>query len=239
MEIAGKIVIITGASSGIGEATARLLAQQGAKVVLVARSKEKLEKLSAELPGSMVVVADLREEKQVRKMIADVMKQYGKVDVLINNAGRGYLSSLEDIETEKLRELFELNLVAPLAAMQEVIPVMRKQGGGSIVNISSGTALGYFPNLSAYASLKRALGGLTLTGRDELAKDKIILSLVYPYMTKTEFGKNLMRSGDSERAWRGRQDLPAGDSAEVVAEKVLEAMTSGQAEVFVRDFHRS
>ena len=187
MKVRDKVVIVTGASSGMGLATARLLAKKGAKVALVSRSKEKLEEISRDLPGSVVIQADMRVENDIKNMVAKAHEHFGRIDILINNAGRGYGTPLEYIDIKQFRELFELNVVGPLIAMQAVIPVMRKQGGGMIVNISSGTTLSYMPGVSAYASLKRALNGLTLTAREELKKDNIVVSVVYPYITETNF----------------------------------------------------
>lgn len=163
MEIKDKIAIVTGASSGIGEATARLLAKNGAKVALVARSKDKLEKLSKELPGSSIFVVDMSRVQDVRETVREVFKHFGRIDVLINNAGQGYDAAVEEINIETFHKIFDLDVVGPVVAMQEVIPIMRKQGGGSIINISSGTALMYLPEMSPYSSMKRALAAISLT----------------------------------------------------------------------------
>ena len=192
MDIKDKVVLVTGASTGIGLATARLLAKNGAKLALNARSKDKLEQLSKELPGSAVFPADMSDESAVRKMIDEIKAKFGRLDVLINNAGRGMHCPLESIDIEEYRKLLDLNVLGPLVAMQAAIPVMRKQGGGAMVNISSGTALMYAPGLSGYSATKRALNGLSLTARNELARDNIIVSVVYPYVTKSDFYKNLV-----------------------------------------------
>ena len=181
MNIADKVVIVTGASSGIGLATAGLLARHGAKVALAARSRDKLNRLATDLPGSFAVPTDMRSEEDIRNMTGRVLRHFGRIDVLINCAGRGYDAPLEQVDVDKFRELFELDVVGPLVAMQLVIPIMRRQGGGMIVNISSGTSLMYLPNMSAYSSVKRALNSITLTAREELAKDHIVVSVVYPY----------------------------------------------------------
>lgn len=234
MKIEGKIAIVTGASSGIGLSTAKLLTKKGAKVALVARSKLKLIKLSKMLPGSFVVVCDIREEKEVRKMIKKVFAHFGKIDILINNAGRGYDTTVEKINTKYLREIFELDLVGPVVAMQEAIPIMKKQKMGSIVNISSGTALMFLPNMSAYSSLKRALVGITLTAREELKKDNIGISVVYPYITDTNFEKNTIKG---EGIWDEGDGPPIpGDSPEFVAQKIVEAIEKNKPEVFAHDW---
>jgi short-subunit dehydrogenase len=239
MDIKGKVVIITGASSGIGLATARLLARHGAKVALAARSRDKLNQLAAELPDSFAIPTDMRSEKDIRNMTKKVLEHFGRIDVLINNAGRGYDALLEEIDVDKYRQLFELDVVGPVVAMQLVIPTMRKQGGGTIVNISSGTSLMNLPNMSAYSSLKRALNSITLTAREELAEDNIIVSVVYPYMTLTDLDKNMfgVEGGDFE-PFEGEADanLPPPDPAEYVAGRILEVIETGKAEQYAHDW---
>lgn len=237
MDIKSKVAIVTGASSGIGYATAKLLSKNGAKVALVARSKNKLEKLAKELPGSIAIVADMTEEIQVKAMVRKTSQHFGRIDILINNAGRGYDAPITDINLKRIHYLFDLDLAGPLIAMQQVIPVMRNQGGGAIVNISSGTALMFLPNMSAYSSLKRALVGISLTAREELKEDNIIVSVVYPYITSTDFEKNTLKDGKLPD-WEGENDgdMEPPDSAEYVAERILDGIKKGQAEIFAHDW---
>jgi short-subunit dehydrogenase len=236
MELANKVVIVTGASSGIGLATAKLLAKQGAKLALVARSKDKLDALAKELPGSLAITADMTKAPQIRKMIRQAKKHFGRIDVLINNAGQGYDAPVEKTDIKTLRGIFDLDFVGPLVAMEEAIPIMRKQGGGAIVNISSGTVLMTLPNNGAYSSIKRALATLSLTAREELKKDNIVVSVVYPYMTLTDFEKNTIKNDVPE--WEGEPFHPP-DSAEHVAEKIVEVIKSGDAEVFAHDWMKT
>lgn len=241
MDIAGKVVLITGASSGIGLATARLFARKGAKLALAARSAEKLAQLASELPDALAVPVDLRDEAAVRQMVAQAQAHYQRIDVLINNAGQGLVAPIEKVNIDTYRSVLELNVVSVVTAMQEVIPIMRAQGGGVIVNISSGTskipperyrtsAIGF------YASTKYALNAITLIGRQELAADNISLGLVYPGVTATSFYDNLAE---------GRQPttVPAGatlvESAESVAEKILEAVETQAAEVYTDNLKKA
>jgi len=166
MNIQGKVAIVTGASSGIGLATAQLLSKNGAKVALAARSLSKLQKISKQLQDSLVIQTDMSNEKQIKAMVAKAFKHFGRIDILVNNAGRGYDASVQETNSDTFRELFNLDVVGPLTAMQAVIPIMQKQGGGSIINISSGTALMVLPNMAAYSSLKRALAQISLTARE-------------------------------------------------------------------------
>jgi len=240
MDIRDRVIIVTGASSGIGLATARLLAQQGAKVALVARSQGRLAKLSRELPYSLAIKADMTKEDSVRGMIETVFDHYGRIDILINNAGQGYDCPLEHVDVAKYRRLFELNVVGPLIAMQSVIPIMRRQGGGMIVNISSGTSLMYLPYMSAYSSTKRALNALTLTAREELREDNISVGVVYPYITLTDLDRNMMQGpgSDLEPVGEGDSDLPPPDSPEFVAERILELIGSEEPEQYAHEWMR-
>jgi short-subunit dehydrogenase len=158
------------------------------------------------------------------------------------SAGRGYDAPLEQIEADKYRELFELDVVGPLIAMQLVIPIMRQQGGGLIVKISPGTSLMYLPNMSAYSSVKRALNSITLTAREELAKDHIVVSVVYPYITLTDLDRNMfgVESSDFEQSEAEVDaNLPSPDSAEYVAEKILQVIETEESEQFAHDWMRN
>src|SRR5208337_3123807 len=176
MDIKGKVAIVTGASSGIGLATAKLLSSKGAKLVLVARSKDKLDKLSKELPKAVAVTADISKVEDVKNMVKQAYEHFGRIDILVNNAGRGYDVPVEKTDLEIFHYIFDLDVVGPLVAMKEAIPIMRRQGGGTIVNVSSGTALMYLPNNGPYSGLKKALAHLSLTARAELGKDNIVVS---------------------------------------------------------------
>ena len=235
MDVRNKIAIITGASSGIGLATARLLAEKGAKLALVSRSKEKLEKLSREIPNSLAVPADMTKITEIKNMIEQTQEHFGKIDILINCAGQGYDAPMEKTNINTFHYIFDLDVVGPLVAMQQVIPIMRKQGGGTIINISSGTALMHLPNMSAYSSLKRALADISLTAREELKKDNITVSVMYPFMTLTDFEKNTIKDSVPEEEEQGPSQY-SPDTAEYVAQKMLEGIESGEAEIFPHDW---
>lgn len=236
MDVQNKVVIVTGASSGIGLATAKLLVGHGAKLALVSRSKEKLEKLSRELPNSIAITADMTKIPEIKRMVALTQERFDRVDILINNAGQGYDASVEKTDIDTFHYIFNLEVIGPLVAMQQVIPIMRKQGGGAIINISSGTALMYLPNMSAYSASKRALAGISLTAREELNGDNIIVSVMYPYITLTDFEKNTIRESPAdEKELEVSGPFPA-DTAEHVAQKILEGIESGEAELYAHDW---
>jgi short-subunit dehydrogenase len=238
MEINDKVIIITGASGGIGLATARLLAKNGAKVALAARSTDTLAAISAAMPGSFAVTADMSRGADIIRMVKSVHDHYGRIDVLINNAGRGMWNSAEKTDLDQYRGIMELNVFGPLAAMQAVIPIMRKQGGGVIINISSGVSRMYIPGLSAYASTKYALNAISLTARAELAAENIRVGIMLPGMTSTDFGKNAVGSRPAGRGAPApggsaapAPNMPPVETAEQVAEKIMEAIRTESAEV--------
>ncbi len=235
MDVKNKIVIVTGASSGIGLATAKLLTERGAKLALISRSKEKLEKLSKELSESIAIPADMTKPTEIKRMVEQTRDHFGRIDILVNNAGQGYYATLEKTDLDVFHHIFDLNLEGPLVAMQQVIPIMKRQGQGAIINISSGTALMHLPNLGVYSSSKRALAGLSLTAREELKKDNIIVGVVYPYITLTNFGKNTIREPQDENRLQEGNSIP-GDTAEYVAQKILEGIETGDAEIFAHDW---
>jgi short-subunit dehydrogenase len=231
MDIKGKVVLITGASAGIGKVTAELFAREGAKVVLSARSADKLRELSAGMPDSFVVKADMTKRDDIGRMVDATLEHYGRIDVLINNAGRGMYTPVEHIDVDDMAALMNLNVYAPIIAMQAVIPVMRKQGGGAIVNISSGTTRAAFPNIAPYAATKMALNMITLVARKELAEDGIVVSLVYPGLTATDFRKNAAPVKVSPKQFTSSGQMPKADPPEKVALAILGIVQSGAAEV--------
>jgi short-subunit dehydrogenase len=232
MQIKDSVFIVTGASSGIGLATATALSGQGAKVALLARNTDALQELAQKLPGSLPVTVDMTQFDRVREAVRAVHRHYGRVDGLINNAGRSYAASVEEIDPVAFDEIFHLNVLGPIVAMQAVIPPMRAQGGGSIVNINSGTAFMTVPQYSVYSSSKRALLGFSLTARAELEKDRIVVSEIYPFITATNFGKNRM---GTPAGGGPSSNYAEGDKPEFVAGLVRQAIEEGQAQYFAND----
>jgi short-subunit dehydrogenase len=229
MEIDGAVVIVTGASSGIGAATARLAAGRGAKVVLAARRSDRISALAAELPNAFAVTTDVRDPAQIVALVAATLDRYGRVDVLVNNAGQGLHVPVEQVRLEDLRSVIELNFYAPLLAMQAVIPVMRKQGGGVIVNVSSMTSRMVLPGVGAYSATKSALNQLSQVARKELEPDGIVVSVVYPSVTATEFHQSLAAGG---RVGGGSWSVKP-HSAEFVAEAIVGVIGSGEEEILL------
>ncbi len=229
MQIKDSVIIITGASSGIGLATARVLAREGARVVLAARSEKKLAEIEKEIPNSFAMPADMEKPADIAALVQKTRDAFGRIDVLINNAGQGLRAPLEHVNLDDYQRIMNLNVFAIVRAMQAVIPIMREQGGGMILNISSRVSKNYFPGLSAYASTKYALNAISLTARQELAKDNIVVSVFHPKITATDFDMNAR--GEKHRSRPHRGAAAAGtamdvDTAEEVAEEVARQIES-------------
>lgn len=227
MRIQDAVVVITGASSGIGAATARAAARAGARVVLAARREERIRDLAAEIGGGAIAVrCDVTDRAQVDALARAALDAFGRIDVLVNNAGQGLQSSIEDLALDDLRAVLELNLVAPLAAMQAVLPAMRAQGAGAIVNVSSGTTFADVPGTGGYVASKVALERLSAIARAELAGTGVVVSTLIPFATETEFMSSI-RAGRAEA-----EAMTAGaafDTPETVADAVLALVASGDA----------
>ncbi len=225
MQIRDKVVFITGASGGIGLATARRFAAERARLAIVARSTEALERLSQELAQqdheALPLTADVRDASQVKRAIDETVRHFGRLDVLINNAGQAAAGTIADVDPADFRQILDLNVFGPLAAMQAAIPVMRQQGGGLIINISSMVTRMHIPGLAAYAATKSALNMISDTARVELAADNIRVVSVYPRMTATDFARNSL--GNRTLRHQQRQSPAPTDTAEFVAERILAA----------------
>jgi NAD(P)-dependent dehydrogenase (short-subunit alcohol dehydrogenase family) len=230
MTIDGKVIIVTGASGGIGLATARLLGARGAQVVLAARNEPALQAAAAEISGSLAVKTDMRQAESIRALVESTLEHFGRVDCLVNNAGQDFNAPVEAIELGDFRSILELNLIGPLEAMQAVIPLMRRQGSGAIVNVSSGTTKMVLTGSAGYSASKAALNHLSLVAREELASDGIAVSLIYPYITATDLEKNAIGADENSSAGPP-SNLPPADPPEKVAAAILSLIESGQAEL--------
>jgi NADP-dependent 3-hydroxy acid dehydrogenase YdfG len=230
MEVDQSVCIVTGASSGIGAATARQLSELGARVVLAARRTDRIDALARGLPDSLAVTTDVTIGKEVERLVARTIDTYGRVDVLVNNAGQGLHVPLDELDPVDLRAVFELNVIAPLVGMQMVLPSMRAGHGGAIVNVSSATSLRVFPGLGGYSATKAALNMLSQVARLEFDTAGIAVSVVYPSVTATEFHQKL-RAG--RLATGARTIVP--DPPELVSQAIVLAIRTGEAHVLVSD----
>lgn len=201
--------------------------------------KNKLEKLAKELPDAFAVLTDISKQDEVIASIKAVLGHFGRIDILVNNAGQGYDTPIEKTNPCAFQYLFDLDVVGPLIAMKEVIPVMRMQGGGAIVNVSSGTAFMQLENMGLYSALKVALAQISKTAAVELKDDHVNVSVVYPYITLTDFEKNTIKDASvaqQDDTFEGQQAWAKADSAEFVAQLILVAIEKGDVEVFAHDW---
>jgi short-subunit dehydrogenase len=194
MDIKGKVVIVTGASSGIGEATAREFGREGAKIVLAARRVDKLQTLAQKVNAigngaeTLVVQADLSRLEDIQSMIAQTLEKFGRIDVLVNNAGFGRLDWLENLDPIKdIQAQIDVNVMGVIQTTRQVLPLMIKQRGGSIINMCSMAGLVGTPTYSIYAASKHAVHGFSEALRREVKPWGIDVCLVYPGGVATEF----------------------------------------------------
>jgi short-subunit dehydrogenase len=197
MEIKGKVVIVTGASSGIGEATARQFGREGAKVVLAARRVEKLESLADEISKmgteaeTLVVQADLSKLEDIRTLIQKTLDRFGRIDVLVNNAGFGKLDWLEKLDPVRdIQAQFDVNVLGVIQTTRQALPVMIRQRSGHIIQMCSMAGLVATPTYTIYAACKHAVHGFSEALRREVKPWGIDVSMVYPGGVATEFGSH-------------------------------------------------
>jgi NADP-dependent 3-hydroxy acid dehydrogenase YdfG len=198
--IEGKIAIITGASAGIGEATAREFARAGAKVVLAARRKERLERLEEEIREmggtALAVPTDVTDVDQVTNLVQTTLSTFGRIDILANIAGWALYDWLEELSPEDLRQHYEVNVIGMAELTRQVIPTMKSQRSGYILNMSSYASRISIPPLTVYASTKYAVEGLTDGLRRELLPWGIEVMRIHPSaVTGTEFNKRVVKEG--------------------------------------------
>ncbi len=195
----GKVAIVTGASSGIGEATAKELGRLGASVVLVARRQEKLESIVASIDAAggtaISFVADITEPKDLAKMVATATDTYGRLDYAVNNAGATGRGAFLDIKVEDFDHTMNTNVRAVFLAMQAEIPALLESGGGAIVNTASVGGLVGVPNLAPYVASKHAVVGLTKSVALEFATKGIRVNAIAPGGTETA----MISSGTKEQ----------------------------------------
>ncbi|MCW2898540.1 MAG: short-chain dehydrogenase/reductase [Streptosporangiaceae bacterium] len=237
MNIDGATVLVTGASSGIGAATARAASRAGARVVLLARREERIRQLAEELGEALALPCDVTDRTQVEEAVRDAVEKFGRIDVLVNNAGQGLQATVDAIDPDDFRALLELNLVAPLVTMQAVLPVMRQQGAGAIINVSSGITWSTLPGSGAYAASKAGLQKLSAIARAEVADAGIAVSLMFPSITETEFVGTVRGSVEDALQMEASSGLQP-QSPEGVADAILHLIRSGaeQADLVPEEF---
>ena len=233
MEIAGKVVVVTGASMGIGEAIAKIFADQGASVVMLSRDSGRVEAARERIghaERTLAMACDVRHREEIDRAIGLTLHHFQRIDVWVNNAGHGLLDSVAQMEMAACREMFETNLFGAVAAMQAVIPVMRGQGGGTIINISSVAGHIPLPFHAAYSATKFALNAMGKAAGVELKRDGIHVLTVCPGYVRTDFGKNVVLGNEQKRV---RPDSVRGISADRVARATVQGYVKQKREVMV------
>jgi NADP-dependent 3-hydroxy acid dehydrogenase YdfG len=237
--IAGKVVAITGASSGIGEATALLLAERGAKVVLGARRADHLEALAARIRNAGGEVAyrsiDVRRRDDLSHLVKLACERYGKLDVLINNAGVMPISPLDDLRVDDWEEMIDVNIKGVLYGIAAALPVFRTQGFGHFVNIASTAAYLVLPTMSVYAGTKVAVRAISEGLRQE-AGDKLRVTIISPGMTRTNFAE-AMTNPEVKAQFEERRDktaMPPEAIARAIAFAIEQPTEVDVSEIVVR-----
>ncbi|MGA7906347.1 MAG: SDR family NAD(P)-dependent oxidoreductase [Candidatus Sulfotelmatobacter sp.] len=233
MELAGKVVVVTGASMGIGEAIAKIFAAQGASVVLLSRDAGRVEAARVRVgygERTMALFCDVRHREEIDRAIGLTMHHFQRIDVWVNNAGHGLLDSVADMQMAAFHDMFETNFFGALAGMQAVIPVMRQQGAGTIINISSVAGHIPLPFHAGYSATKFAMNAMGKAAGVELKKDGIHVLTVCPGYVRTDFRANAARGSDVKTV---RPASVRGISAERVAWATLRGYLKEKREVIV------
>jgi NADP-dependent 3-hydroxy acid dehydrogenase YdfG len=226
------VVVVTGASSGIGAAVAERLAREGCKLVLVARRADALQQVCGRCGDSAIsAVADMTVRDDVRRVVADGIARFGRIDVWVNNVGQGITRPPSELTDADIDDMMRVNVKSALYGMQEVLPHFKARGRGQVINVSS--MLGRMPLAvfrAAYSGAKHFLNALTANFRDELKTTypDIQFTLVSPGVVRTDFGNNAVYGGPDSRTF------PESQSAEEVAEVIAGAIRSRKPDVYTR-----
>ena len=232
MQLKDRVVILTGATQGIGLATAHALAGAGCKVTLVARSADQLQALAAELgtAGGQAIAlpADIADTAYAAPLIQKTVETFGRLDILINNAGLGVRDRIVDLDEAAARRVMDVNYFGPLALIQAAIPQLKlNPDGGLILNVSSVVGRRSMPGIAAYCASKAALERLADSLRIEGKADKIRVSTVHPGATITQFNRSSLGSSQIGR------DRRRGVTPERVARTIVQAIQAEPRDAFV------
>lgn len=232
MKLQGKVAVITGASMGIGEAIARLFLAEGAKLVLCARDSARVEAAVQRMgaaPGQVLTMAcDVSQRDQVQALAQAALRDFSRIDIWVNNAGFGLNDSIEKMDIGQLRTMFDTNYFGVMECMQTAIPIMRQQGGGEIVNVSSVAGHICVAYMSGYGATKHALNALGEAGRMELGRYNINVLTVCPGYIATDFASNMLKGSNPQRVGAS---VKYGVGADVVARATLNGILKRKRQV--------
>ena len=229
-----RVAIITGASSGIGEATAKRLARDGMCVTLTARRQDELERVAAEIQSAdgqaLVVPTDVRDRAAIRRMVQATLDKWGQIDVLINNAGIGYSTRVVNLDPVQWRAQVEVNLIAVIECSQAVLPTMLEQKSGHIINIASIAGLIGLPGSSTYGATKSAVISFSEALRREVRTSGVHVTAFCPGFVATGFSPRLKKIGEGRP---NAQRLPGVMRAEYVADRIADVLRHPRNRVII------
>ena len=223
MKISGKIALVTGGSRGIGYAIAKILSENGAKVVITAKNPKRLKKSVSEIPNSIGIVADVRKSRDVKNVVSKTIKRFGKIDILVNNVGIfPKIKQLHEIDEKEWEEVLDVNLTGQFRFTKETIPYLQKTSG-CVINISSDAGLKAYQgfNADAYSASKAALIVLTKCWALEYAKDKIRVNCVCPGVVDTDMTKPFLKTQSDREFMDNEHPIGRIGKPEEIAKAVM------------------
>jgi short-subunit dehydrogenase len=233
ISLSGQAVVITGASMGIGEALAKIFAEHGARIVMSSRDMARAEAARQRIgytEQTIALACDVRNREEIDRLVGLTLHHFERIDVWINNAGHGLADSVADMDMATCRDMFDTNFFGTVQAMQAVIPIMKRQGSGTIINVSSVAGHIPLPYSAAYSATKFAMNAIGKAARAELAKTGIHVMTVCPGYVRTNFSVNRVKGKDRKEV---RPQSQGGIRPERVARAVLTGYVKGKREVIV------
>ncbi|GIW09100.1 MAG: short-chain dehydrogenase [Dehalococcoidia bacterium] len=234
MDLQNRVVLVTGASGGIGEALARGVTQEGSRVVLFARREQELRRVQEAIGAQQaeVVVGDVANAADLQRAVAAAVERFGGLDILVNNAGVAVIGRLTNVPVELVERGWRTNVLGPILAVQAAVPVMRQRGGGMIVNISSGMSLRPSATMGVYSMTKAALNLISASLREELRDENIRVLTVFPGFLANDFGRHSLAADEELVALRRATSWTRSSRTSEDAARDIIAAIKADAEVF-------